>query len=383
MIQNKIIPCMRVAVIVAIINVFCIPGTAAQKRNPASKFPRQRYVPARQVLKDFNRAYKSPPDAKTMKTYYAGKIRTYRDTVDEARVRGQSHQVAVVYRLTKCGIRMRDIWEVRYYELEGEWIFKKASRLKSVQLTRPLKRAPGLADADIQRLVSGAFMKRYGYRVRNIEVIGKKGYWMLCTPMYDTRSKITVAFTDDISNEVSTYECVIAATLARKEGKWEDVRIGCVVNGRETGNCLFATSCIETSHKSSIPEISDEDGASLLRAAFENEYGLIKNNLFVERFELIKRMPVENFNKTYPCIVRAVFDVDEEKNMLTTESGTEVRTLKKKRAVYECFVYGRLNYSLIEKRWRGIIDYCCASKGKPCTWPCSDPGKGCKRIGEK
>jgi hypothetical protein len=384
MLQDKSILCANVAAVLAAINLFSLRVTAAQMRGPAPELARMRYVPARLVLKDFTRAYKSPQDAKTIKIYYAGKARTYRDTVGEARVRGQSHQVAVIYRLTQCGIQMRDIWEVRYYDLEGDWIFKEITRLKSLQLTRLPKKPPGLADADLTRLVSDAFMKRYeGYQVQNIEVIYKKGYWTLCTPMYNTRSKITTAFTDDVSNEVSTYECVIAATLALREGKWEDVRLGCVVDGRETEECVFATSCIETTHKSSIPEISDEDGASLLRAAFENEYGLVRTNLFVERFDLIKRLPVENLNKTFPCIVRAVFDVDEEKSVMTSESGEEAKTLRKTRVVYECFVYGRLSYSPTEKKWKAIIDHCCESESRPCMWPCSDPGKGCKRLGEK
>ncbi|OHD69270.1 MAG: hypothetical protein A2W19_15880 [Spirochaetes bacterium RBG_16_49_21] len=386
MLLNKVPPYIYVSALLLILHTSYMHGAAVKKQEPGQKFvkPPAQYISARRVVKDFTAGYNAPQGTKTLQVYYAGKIRNFTETVGNAPVPAQGHQVALIYRLSECGIQMRDLWEVQYYKLETEWIFQKIFRIKSTQLTRNRKNLPGLADAEIKKLVSDAFLKTYGgYQAPNITVLNKKGYWNLCAPVYETSSKITVSRKDDINNTIATYECVFAVTLARRGGKWEDVKIACIYNGKEAEDCRIGSHCLQISGTSSIPEISDEEAVTLLRAGFEKEYGLIKNNVAVERFSLIKRLPAENFNKKIPCILGASIVIDENKNQTINEAGKETRTYRKVRAVYDCVVYGHLNYSLVEKKWEGIIESCCSSENERCGRPCSIPEKGCKRLGEK
>lgn len=186
---------------------------------------------------------------------------------------------------------------------------------------------------------------------------------------------------NDIYNTVTGYECLMVSTLAHANGKWEHKNSGCVYKSREIDDCHIGTMCRELATDSAIPAIQDAGAAGLLREAFEKEYGLKKNNVAVEKFNIIKRHPLENFGKKAPYTIQALFVIDENRIMPGSE-GTPRRTIQV-RAVYECIVSGYLNYSLSEKKWEGMIESCCPAGQGPCGISCSTPDKGCKRLGEK
>lgn len=136
--------------------------------------------------------------------------------------------------------------------------------------------------------------------------------------------------------------------------------------------------CRQLSSGSSIPPVTDAQAISLLRMAFENEYGLKKNNITVEEFAILARQPAENFGKKVPVVMRASFVIDEIKETYgATRSTTQVR------AAYECIVRGSLEYYPDKGGWAGTIDSCCSSETEPCGSSCSIPSKGCRRLGEK
>lgn len=200
-------------------------------------------------------------------------------------------------------------------------------------------------------------------------------------PEYRVTSKISVALKNEIYNTATDYECLITSTLASESGAWGHVKSSCMYKGKEIADCHIGTMCRDLGTASTIPSLDDAGAARILREAFEQEYGLKKNNVSIEKFEIIKRHPLENFGKKAPYTVGALFVIDENK-MIPGDADAPRRTVKT-RAVYECVVQGYCSYSLAGKRWEGTVESCCLAEGDPCGFSCSNPEKGCKRLGEK
>jgi hypothetical protein len=339
-------------------------------------------VPGARVLKEFSNAYEVPQGSKIIKATYAGKIRNYMETRGDKQVPGQSHQVSLVVQLTDCGINMRDTWEVYFYRLETEWIFRDIMQVASKQLTWPKKKHPPLDDAEAKRIVIAALVKHYEVAgAVDMTILSKKGSWRLCVPEYRVASKITVTMKNDIYNTEGRYECLIVSILARPAGTWEHKKTACVYNGKEIPDCHIGSMCRELAVNSTVPVISDDEAAKLLRASFEAEYGLRKNNVTVEKFSLVSRDRPEDFGKKITCVMRASFVIDEIKEAAGAKEGTRSTTTV--RAVYDCSVHGHLRYSLSAKKWEAVIESCCMPGDPPCGSSCSVPSRGCKRLGEK
>ena len=363
-----------------------ISGAVEKKQIPASKIQKSnaRQIPAKRILNDFAAAYKSPSSSKTIKIQYSGNVRTFSESRDGGQVSVQAHEILLTVRINECGIQVREAWEVYYYKLETEWIFQYIRQIKSTQLTKPTIKVPTIGNPEMKKLISDSLRKTYqGVMVQEITILDNKGYWNLCTPQHRIVSKITIRMEDDIRNVITGYECLVASIFARREGVWEHITSSCVYKGKEIEKCHFGTFCLTTSTASSIPAISDNEALALLKASFEKEYYLMKNNVVVEKFSLIKYLPHEDYGTKIPCIVNASFVIDENKEESINEGGTQRKSFKMVRAVYECFVYGYLRYSLLDKKWDAFIDSCCASENERCSWSCSSPVKGCKRLGEK
>jgi hypothetical protein len=336
-------------------------------------------IPRERVVREFKNAYQSPPGSAIIKVYHTGKFRKGSRLRGDLRVPVQVHLIALEVRLTDCGIKMRDTWEVNFYNLETEWIFDGILQTASKQLTRPAKKHPALDEAAIKNLVSEGIMKQYeGAEVSGVTVQNKKAVWRLCTPEYRVTSKVLLNMKNIVYNTTAVYECLAVSTLSFQNGAWAHAASGCVYRGKEVPDCHIGTMCRQLEVGSTIPSITDAEALSLLRTAFENEYGLKRNNISVEHFTVLSRLPAENFGKTIPCVMRAAFVIDETREM---SGGT--RSTVAVRAAYECVVYGSLNYSADKKSWEGSIESCCSSESERCGRSCSTPVKGCKRLGEK
>ncbi len=337
-------------------------------------------VPRKRAVREFTDAYQSPPGSKVVKIYHTGKFtRGYR-TRGEQRVPVQVHMIALETRLTDCNIVLRDTWEVYFYRLETDWIFDGFLQVASVQRTWPKKKHPSLADAAAKKLIADGVMAQYpGARVSEVTVLSRKAAWKLCTPLYRVRSKVLLGLSDDVFNTVTTYECMAASVISLRDGSWVHDSTGCVYRGKEVPDCHIGTMCRRLRAESSIPAITDDRALSLLRRAFEDEYGLKKNNIAVEEFVIIERLPPENYGKNIPVIVRASFVIDEMKESVTGRS----RSTSPVRTAYECAVHGYLIYSAGNGEWTATIDSCCPPGSGRCGHSCSSPVKGCRRLGEK
>jgi hypothetical protein len=361
-------------------------GAVEKKQVPAGKVRKSdaQEIPAKRVLNDFAAAYKSPSNSKTIKIQYSGNVRTFSESRHGGQVPVQAHGVVLTVRINDCGIQVREAWEAYYYKLENEWIFQEIRQIKSTQLTKPTITLPTISNTEMKKLISDSFGKTYqGVTVQDITILDNKGYWNLCTPQHRIVSKITIRMEDDIRNVITGYECLVASILAQREGTWEHITSSCVYKGKEIEKCHLGTFCLKTSTASSIPAISDNEALDLLKSSFEKEYFLMKNNVMVEKFSLIKYLANEDYGTKIPCIVNAIFVIDENKEESINEGETKKRRLKMVRAVYECVVYGYLKYDLLDKKWEGFIESCCASENERCRWSCSSPVKGCRRLGEK
>lgn len=353
-------------------------AAAAKKKAPAKTAA----ISRDRVIREFNAVYQNPPGSKKVKVTYIGNVRRYTETRGAQDVPAQAHKIALTVQLTDCGITMRDIWEVYFYKLETEWIFLDIMQVASTQLTKTKKKHPSLDDTSAKKLISEALMHDHeGLKVQEVTIQGKKSGWRLCTPEYQVTSKITATLTNDIYNMVTGYECLIISTIAYTNGKWEHMKTSCMYRGKEVADCHIGTMCRELSTGSTIPPLQDEDAFALLKHAFESEYGLKKNNITIEHLSIIKKDPVENFGKTFPYTLTARFLIDEQKELPATAES--LRRTVPVRAVYECIVRAHTRYSLINKKWEGIIDTCCLSEAEQCGYPCSNPDKGCRRLGEK
>lgn len=351
---------------------------AAPHRKAAPENPDA--IPKQRILKEFKAEYK-PEDAMTVSVAYVGRIRRFSLPKNRIDVPFQTHQVVLVTRL-RCGLKMREIWEVYYYRLETEWIFDGIEQKSSTSLNKPTARIAALNENDAKILISGAVEKKYGVTVMGITVQSMKGRWRLCTPEYLVTAKIVVAVTDEVYKTTKTYECLYTTTLARAEKSWEVSEQGCVYRGKPVGDCHIGTMCRETGSASTIPAITDEDATQLLRQAFENIYDLRKNNITVEEFVIIKRFPSLNYGMKIPCSITARFVMDEKREV-SAEGDSRAPSYVPVRGVYECVVSGTVNYSQREKRWEGTVDTCCTAENSGCGWSCSTPYKGCRRLGEK
>lgn len=331
------------------------------------------------VIREFLAVYQDPPGSKRVKVIHTGKIKKYTERRGAQEVPAQAHRVAVTVKLTDCGITMRDIWEVYFYRLETEWIFLDIMQVASTQLNQTRKKHPALDNAAAKKIIADALVNSYpGLQVREITILGKKAVWRLCTPEYRITSKISVALKNEIYNTVTDYECLITSTLAHQNGTWEQLKSSCMYRGKEIADCHIGTMCRDLGTASTIPALQDADAAVILRGALEREYGLKKNNVEVEKFEILKRHPMENFGKKAPFTMLAMFVIDENKKI----PGTPPRS-SRVRAVYECLVQGYCSYSLAGRKWEGIIETCCQTEKDQCGASCSTPDKGCRRLGEK
>ncbi len=186
---------------------------------------------------------------------------------------------------------------------------------------------------------------------------------------------------NSITNTATAYECLMISTLAHENGTWRQAKISCVYREKETEDCHIGTMCRELGKASTVPSVKDEEAVRILRKTFESEYGLKKNNVTVEKFDILEKDPIENFGTKAHYTVQALFVIDANK-IIPGNNGAPRRT-EKVRAVYECVVYGYLNYSLSEKKWEGVIESCCPSITEQCGTSCSDTARGCRRLGEK
>lgn len=372
-------------VLLLCVSIAAVSVTAAPKKTTAVKRkaqPKADSVPRDRVLREFNAVYQDPPASRKIKVIHTGKIRQYTETRGELEVPAQAHRVALTVKLTDCGITMRDIWEVYFYKLETEWIFLDIMQVASRQVTKTKKKHPPLDDAVAKKIIARALAENNtGLQVQEITILGKKSSWRLCVPEYRITTKIAATIKKDIYNTTTAYECLMVSTVAHENGKWEHRKSGCVYRGREIAECHIGTMCRELSTGSTIPALPDTDAFRLLREAFENEYGLKKNNIALEKFDIIKKHPPENFGKKAPFTIKALFVIDENRKL--PGSADAPRSTEKVRAVYECVVRAHLSYSLSENKWEGIIDSCCPADQEPCGTSCSTPEKGCKRLGEK
>jgi len=336
-------------------------------------------IPRERVIREFNAVYQDPPGSKKIKVLHTGTIRKYTETRGAQKVPAQAHRVAVTVKLTDCGITMRDIWEVYFYRLETEWIFLDIMQVASTQITRTKKKHPALDNTAAKKVIADALVNGYpGLHVREITILGKKAVWRLCVPEYRITSKISAALTNDIYNTVTDYECLITSTLAHQNGRWEQLRSSCIYRGKEIADCHIGTMCRDLGTASTIPALQDADAAGILREALEREYGLKKNNVAIEKFNIVKRHPMENFGKKAPFTVQVMFVIDENRKI----PGAPPRSAKV-RAVYECIVQGYCGYSLTGRKWEGVIETCCQTEEERCGASCSNPDKGCRRLGEK
>jgi hypothetical protein len=376
---------MALGILVLSVSMAAITTDAAPKKIAAARKkqqPKAGAVSRERVVKEFNAAYQNPPDSKKIKAVYTGRVRYYTETRGTQQVPAQAHRVALTVKLTDCGITMRDIWEVYFYKLETEWIFLDILQVGSTRLTGTRKKHPPLDDAAAKKIIADALAEKHaGLQVQDITVLGKKSSWRLCVPEYRITMKTHATMKNEIYNTVTAYECLMVSTLAHVNGKWEHKVSGCIYKGKEIAECHIGTMCRELSADSTIPVIQDAEAVTLLRGAFEREYGLKKNNVAVEKFTIIKRHPLENFGKKAPCTIQALFVIDENR-IIPGSADTPRRTIRV-RAVYECVVSGYLNYSIPEKKWEGMIESCCSGDQEPCGISCSTPDKGCKRLGEK
>ena len=386
MVLKNITPLILFFILSCLVSAPNITEAAVKKQTKAVKPGKQRIpaVPAQRVLRDLSAEYQTPSDSTIVKKYYLGNIRNYTETRGTEPLPAQSHQVALVIQLTDCGIRMRDTWEVYYYKLENEWIFQDIMQIKSTQLTKPQKKLPPLDDQEMKNLISGSLTQSYrNLAIQEITVLNKTGYWRLCTPMYRATTKIALNIRNDIYNTITKYECVFISILARQEAAWTHTKTSCRYRGKEFEDCHIGTFCLPISAESTIPRITDDEALSLLLDVFKKEYFLQKNNIRVEKFSLVKTLPRETYGAKIPCIINTRFVIDENREEIIREDGTQKRSYKKVSAVYECTVYAHLQYSRSGQKWEGSIDSCCLTENEPCSWPCSRPDKGCRRLGEK
>lgn len=373
---------LLISVSIAAVGSFGAPkkpaAVKAKKKAPAGTD----MIPRERVIREFNAVYQDPPGSRKLKVLHTGKIRTYTETRGGREVPAQAHRVAVTVKLTECGITMRDLWEVYFYRLETEWIFLDIMQVASTQVTRTKKKHPALDNAGAKKIIADALVNAHaGLQVRDITILGKKAFWSLCVPEYRITSRISVALTNEIYNTATDYECLITSTLAHQNGKWEQLRSSCVYRGKEIADCHIGTMCRDLGTASTIPALLDTDASRILREALEREYGLKRDTIAIEKFDIMKRHPMENFGKKAPFTVLAMFVIDENKD-LPGNAATPRRTARV-RAVYECVVRGYCSYDLTGKKWEGIIETCCRSEEDRCGASCSDPGKGCRRLGEK
>jgi hypothetical protein len=359
-------------------------GAAAARKNKGTAKARAvkgpAPVPGKRVIQDFTGAYRTPEGLKTQKITYIGVARNYLEKRMDVNVPVQLHTVAVTGSLTECGLKMKNIWEARYYRLETEWVFQDISQKKSAPAGRPSARLPAPDDATLKKLITDGIASQYGSPVQEVTLLGKKGSWTLCVPTYRVTAKVVITTHDNVRNTITSHECLMVSTIARERGSWSYVTAGCVYKGNSVPDCHIGTMCRTISTESSVLPVSDAEAVVLMKGALEKEYGLRKNRIEIEKFDMTGRLPAEVFGTSVPCVFNAVFVIDENQE---TPAADGTRIAEKVRAVYECVVSGSLRYSLRGKKWEGFIASCCAPGAAGCGISCSTPYKGCRRLGTK
>ncbi|TFH43774.1 MAG: hypothetical protein E4G96_00280 [Chrysiogenales bacterium] len=379
---------IRAALLIAVAFVFVYPGEimgvtapAKKKAVPKAAGAKIDIVPARRVLRDFRGAYLPSVGATEKKAAYAGGMRNFKEEMRGITVPVQLHRVSVDILIEKCGLIVRDTWEVRYYRLESEWIFDRIIQVGSMEIGAPKKKMPFLEDpAALSILRTGLGNSHQGWEIRDIVILKKIPSRKRCTARYLVTSKAAFAGRDTLAKTTTLYECLFRSTLENSGSGWDYAGDECVYRGKDQSDCFIETMCRKISEDGSFPPINDAEAQKILRQAFANEYGLKKNDMKIELFAITSRGAPEYFRSRIPFTLRTIFSIAEN---VSTAPEKGVPGQRMVRAVYECTVKAHLLYSENPGEWRGIIESCCDEGNEQCGLPCSYPGKGCRRLGEK
>jgi hypothetical protein len=338
-------------------------------------------VPGRRVLADFRTAYNLPAGRTERGLAYARGVRTVTVMKGGAAVPSQVHRVTVDSIITQCGLTVRDTWDAHYYRLETEWIFDRIELRGSKEIGTPKKKLPALEDGKALSLVrQGLGERRPGWDVKEVVLLKKSASREGCTARALVTTRALLSRKDDITNTVSTYECLMRSTLENPGGEWRYAGDACVFRGKDRADCFIPTMCRNLSSAGSLPEVNDGEALQLLKISLEKEYGLMMGNVEIEALELLSRGEPEAYRTKIPLTARVLFSIDELKEAATAGGK---QALVKSRPVYECVVRAFLIYSKERTRWHVSLESCCSDEASRCGYPCSEPGKGCTRIGEK
>ncbi len=353
------------------------PGAGVGPSPPSGRIAA---VPGRRVLADFRTVYRLPEGTTERRVTYAGGVRNGSVMKGGIEVPSQVHRVTVDTIINECGLPLRDIWDAHYYRLETEWIFDRIEKTGSKEVGTPKKKLPALDDKTALSLVrQGLGERRPGWVVKDVVLLKKIASRERCTPRALVTSRALVSRTDDLTNTVSTYECLMRSTLENSGGEWRYAGDACVFRGKDRVDCFIPTMCRNLSAASSLPEVNDVEALQLLKNSLEEEYGLRKGNVDIEALEILSRGEPEAYRTQIPLTGRVLFSIDEPGEAV---SGGKPG-LVKSRVVYECVVRAFLVYSRERARWGVSLDSCCSDEKISCGYSCSEPGKGCTRIGKK
>lgn len=355
------------------------PPAAGVGRSPVVK--KVDAVPGRRVLADFRTAYQLPDGTTERRVAYAGGVRNGTVTKGGVTVPSQIHRVTVDSVLDRCGLTVRDTWDAHYYRLETEWIFDRIDQTGSREIGAPKKKLPALDDASAISIVREGLEKgRPGWEVKEVVLLKKIASRTRCTARTMVTSRALLSRKDDLTNTLSTYECLMRSTLENPGGEWRYAGDACVFRGRDHDECFIPTMCRNLSSVGSLPPVSDDEALKLLQVALSREYGLMKGNIDIEMIDTLTRGDPQTYRTQIPLTARALFSLDEFKEGAAAGGKPG---LVKIRAVYECIVRAFLIYSHERARWDVSLESCCSDENNRCGYSCSQPGKGCTRVGEK
>ncbi len=337
-------------------------------------------VTGKRVLADFRTVYQQPDGTTERRVTYAGGVRNGSVMKGGIAVPSQVHRVTVDIIINECGLPLRDIWDAHYYRLETEWIFDRIEKTVSKEVGAPKKKLPALDDKTALSLVrQGLVERRPGWVVKEVVVLKKTASRERCTARTLVTSRAVISRNDDLTNTLSTYECLMRSTLENSGGEWRYAGDACVFRGKDRVECFIPTMCRNLSTDGSLPEVNDEEALQLLKKSLAEEYGLKKGNVDIEKLEIISRGEPEAYRTKIPLTGRVLFSIDEPgESVKDGKPGLVTR-----RVVYECVVRAFLLYSRERARWDIFLDSCCSDENINCGYSCSQPGKGCIRIGEK
>lgn len=337
-------------------------------------------VPGRRVLADFRTVYRQPDGTTERRVTYAGGVRNGSVIKGGITVPSQVHRVTVDVIITECGLPLRDIWDAHYYRLETEWIFDRIEKTGSREVGAPKKKLPALDDEKALSLIrQGLGERRPGWVVKEVVVLRKTASRERCTARALVTTRALFSRADDLTNTLSTYECLMRSTLEISDGEWRYAGDSCVFRGKDRVDCFIPTMCRSLPATGSLPEVNDAEALQLLKKSLEMEYGLRKGNVDIETLEIISRGEPEQYRTKIPLTGRVLFSIDERGESVSDGKPGLVSS----RVVYECVVRAFLVYSRERAGWDVSLDSCCSDENVSCGYSCSQPGKGCTRIGEK